>query len=171
MAARIRIPLILFRRVGKKSMIKSQNYIPEKLYREIVKNMPISCVDVVIAGRGKFLMGKRKNKPAQGKWWFVGGRIRKGERLEQAVCRHVKTETGVSQVKIKKILGTTETFFKDSAQGPGTHTVNTTFFVEIPRGKVFLSVNSDNSELVWFSKIDKSWHPCVRQMLRSAGFK
>ncbi len=150
---------------------KRKNYIPEKLYREIVKNMPISCVDVLIASRGKFLLGKRKNKPAQGKWWFVGGRIRKGERLEQAARRHVKTETGVSQIKIKKMLGTTESFFKDSAQGPGTHTINTTFLVEIPRDKILLPADSENSEIEWFSRINKNWHPCVRQMLKSAGFK
>lgn len=150
---------------------KHQNYISKKLYGEIVKNVPISCVDVIITSRGEFLLGRRKNKPVQGKWWFIGGRIQKGERLEQAVRRHVKIETGISKMKIKKLLGTTESFFKNSAQGPEAHTVNTSFLVEILRGKIFLPANSENSELAWFSRIDKSWHLCVQQMLRLAGFK
>jgi ADP-ribose pyrophosphatase YjhB (NUDIX family) len=36
------------------------------------------------------LLLRTKNEPAKGEWWFPGGRIKKGESLEQASHREVK---------------------------------------------------------------------------------
>jgi colanic acid biosynthesis protein WcaH len=143
--------------------------IPADFYRKIVQVMPISCVDVIVSSRGKFLLCKRKNKPAQGKWWFIGGRVFKNETLQDAVRRKVLEETGMSKMKIKKLLAAKETIFKDSAFGPSTHSVNSVFLVET-NSKNLLRPDSQSSELHWFSRIDGHWQSYVKDVLRLAGF-
>jgi ADP-ribose pyrophosphatase YjhB (NUDIX family) len=150
---------------------RRSDFIPEELYKRILEFIPVPCVDIVIVHRDKFLLGRRKNKPAQGKWWFVGGRIRKGERLIRAVLRHVKTETGIAGGRVRKILGAQETIFRNSAHGPSSHTVNIVYLVKVPRDEIIVPANSENSHFRWFSAIEKHWSPYVKDMLRAAGFK
>ena len=168
-------------------------HISPKFYKKILEVLPVACADAVIVSRGPlrsrsspasprrveagearkprlFLLGKRKNKPARGEWFFIGGRILKGEKLEDSLRRHIELETGIKSAKIKKLLGACETIFKTSAQGPSSHTVNFVYLSEIPRGKI-LPADDEHSEIRWFSRIDRKWHPYVREMLRKAGFK
>ena len=145
-------------------------YINQKLYKKILEVLPVACADSVVVHGKKFLLGKRKNKPAKGGWFLIGGRIIKGEKLEDAARRHVSEETGIKRVKIKKFLGARETIYPDSAQGPSSHTVNFVYLAEINPAKTF-SVSKESSEFKWFSKINKTWHPYAREMLRKAGFR
>ena len=148
---------------------ESEN-IPESLYKKIIRVMPIPCVDAVIIKGDNFLLGKRTNKPARGQWFVIGGRIFIDEKLEEAIFRHIKKETGVKKIKIRKVLGTKEVVFKNSAQGPSSHAISTVFLVELSKD-VAIPANAENSKLGWFSRIDRRWHPYVREMLRRAGFK
>lgn len=143
-------------------------HIENKLYRKILSVMPVPCVDAVIVNGNSFLLGKRANKPVQGEWCVIGGRILKGESLENAVKRHVRAEAEISGLKIKKFLATIPTIFRDSAQGPSSHTINSVFLVEAKSKK--FKASKENKELRWFSKIDKDWHPYVKEVLKLAGF-
>ena len=67
--------------------------IPQDLYNEILSTMPIICVDGIIQKGGETLLLLRDNEPEKGKWWFPGGRVLKGERLEDAINRKIKEET------------------------------------------------------------------------------
>ena len=59
--------------------------IPAEQYKEIIKVLPILCVDIVIKNnRGEYLLVKRAHEPLKGRWWVVGGRVHKGESIEQA---------------------------------------------------------------------------------------
>jgi len=145
-------------------------HIEEKLYKKILRAIPIPCVDAVVVRRGKFLLGKRANRPAKGEWWFVGGRVLKGETLLRAVARHVRIETGIANIKIKRILTARETIFRNSEQGPSSHTVNIVYLAEAPSLRVFRA-NKESSAFGWFSEIDKKWRPYVKDALRLAGFK
>jgi len=70
--------------------------IPRGQYAEIMKVLPILCVDVVIKNlRGEYLLIKRGNRPLRGRWWVVGGRLFKKETLEQAAIRKVREEVGL----------------------------------------------------------------------------
>ena len=83
----------------------AMNFIPTEQYATIISVLPILCVDVLIINQfGEYLLVKRANEPKKDVWWPVGGRVHKGETLEQAVIRKVREETGLS-VKTMKPVG------------------------------------------------------------------
>ena len=130
--------------------------------------MPIACVDIVIKKGEKFLLLKRKNKPAQGQWWFIGGRVEKNELLEKAALRKIKEETGLDVV-LKKIIGVDQTIFKDGPFGNGVHTINVVFLGEV-KGKNKVKLDSQSVDYKWFHQINARWHPYVKKFLKLAGF-
>lgn len=65
------------------------------LYEKILQVMPIPCVDIVLVNDDdEILLVLRANKPAQGKWWFPGGRVYFGETRKNAVKRKLFEECG-----------------------------------------------------------------------------
>lgn len=78
--------------------------IPSEQYKKIVEVLPILCVDVIIKNsKGEYLLIKRANEPLKDQWWVIGGRVLKGESLEQAAKRKVKEEAGLEIDGIKSI--------------------------------------------------------------------
>lgn len=116
--------------------------------------MPIPCVDIVIVNEGAVLLGRRVNKPAQGKYWFPGGRVAKGETLIKAAQRKAKEETGLT-VKILKQLGTDETIFLDGPFDGPTHTINVVFLATFKKGDE-LKTDRQNDTLEWFTTLPKN---------------
>ena len=79
--------------------------IPVELYKNIIDVISILCVDIIIQNsQHEYLLVKRKNEPLKGKWWIVGGRILKGETVEQAAIRKVKEELSIDIKKLKLIV-------------------------------------------------------------------
>ena len=79
--------------------------IPTDKYKEILAVLPILCVDIVIKNpKGEYMLLKRSNEPKKDQWWVIGGRVLKGETLEQAVVRKVKQETNI-EVKSMRPIG------------------------------------------------------------------
>jgi colanic acid biosynthesis protein WcaH len=79
--------------------------IPSEKYAEIIEVLPILCVDIFIQNpRGEYLLIKRANEPKKDKWWPIGGRVYKGETLEEAAIRKIKDETAL-QVKAVRPIG------------------------------------------------------------------
>lgn len=74
------------------------NHIPQDKYDEIISLIPIVCVDVAIVYDSKILLVKRRDEPAAGEWWLPGGRLYKGETLEDCALRKAKEETGLECV-------------------------------------------------------------------------
>ena len=149
--------------------MKKQIFLPKKIYKVIHTHSPIACVDIVVKYGNKFLLGKRKNKPVQNKWWFPGGRILKGETFKRAVIRKVKEETGLS-VKIIRYLGIDETIFPDGPFGKPSHTINIVFLVTPIGSNHKITRDSQHDEFQWFSQINKKWHPYLKKFLELAGF-
>lgn len=78
--------------------------IPIEDYKKIVEVLPILCVDIIIKNRtGEYLLIKRANEPLKDQWWVIGGRVLKGESLEQAAKRKVKEEVGLEIDDVKSI--------------------------------------------------------------------
>lgn len=143
-------------------------HIPDELYKEILKVIPFVCVDIVIKNGDTFLLAKRLNKPAQGQWFFPGGRVIKNEELEAAAHRKLKQETGLSGV-IEKVLGVDSTMFSDGPYGDSIHSVNVVFLVT-PTDPDTIILNNQNGAYQWYTHIDDSWHPYVKKFLELAGF-
>ncbi len=148
--------------------------IPEKQYRKIVTSVPLPCVDLVVVYNGKFILGKRRIKPAEGGWWPPGGRVLIGEKLTDAVKRKLRDDLGIAAgYSAPKFLLTGETIFKNPKGGYFRHTVNAVYLVKLnkkPDVDFEKSGISDFSEVKWFSKINKNWDPYVKLCLKKAGF-
>jgi ADP-ribose pyrophosphatase YjhB (NUDIX family) len=121
--------------------------IPETLYREILRVLPILCVDIVIEGpAGKYLLVKRRNEPLMGEWWTVGGRVLQGEMAEDAARRKLKEEVGL-EAGAMEFIGFYENCFDCNAfEAKPYHTVSLiykTVFREMPPAPVLDSQSSD----------------------------
>lgn len=96
-------------------------------FRLVVASTPLVAIDLVVDdGAGRFLLGLRKNRPAQGAWFVPGGRIHKNERLDAAWQRIVTAELGVSDAGAKRetatLLGVFEHLYADGFGGPEAST-------------------------------------------------
>ncbi len=106
--------------------------IPEETYRSIVDTMPILCVDAIIRNdRQEVLLVKRTNEPLKDEWWVPGGRVYKGESLENAIKRKIKEELGID-IKIKGAVGYYEDQFEKNPLNleSGLHTLGIVFEAE-----------------------------------------
>lgn len=152
-------------------MIEKVEFISDEDYKKILEMMPIPCVDVVLIHDGKFLLGKRKNEPGKEWWWIFGGRVFKGETLEEAAVRKVEEEVGINIDKSNlRFLGTSETMFDVSQLAGSTHTINTFFSYNLD-DEFEINLDGQNSETKWSDKIDPELHPYLKLVLRKSGFK
>ncbi|MGA9347297.1 MAG: NUDIX domain-containing protein, partial [Anaerolineae bacterium] len=88
--------------------------ISTEQYTEIVRVLPILCVDVVVMNtNGEYLLVKRANEPRKGHWWVIGGRVFRGETMEQAAIRKVKEEVGLDAQSFRPIGYYEEVFGKN----------------------------------------------------------
>ncbi len=123
------------------------NKIPQPLYDEIIKNLPIVCVDVLIWHLDSYLLVRRKNEPALGQLWFPGGRVQLNEYGENTALRVAKEEVGLD-CKVRKSLGVYETIFNQGPiEGFGIHTVNLCYLLHATSNKVKL--DDQSSEFLW----------------------
>lgn len=125
--------------------------IPKEEYNKILDSMPIPCVDLVIQHNGSFLLGKRSNEPMKDKYWFVGGRIRKGETFYECLTRLLKEEANITDIKSFRYIDTLETFFDIGPMGKPIHTINVTYHVLLnSQDKVKLDSSQFIDEPLWY---------------------
>jgi len=148
-----------------------KGFIEKELYDKICAVVPIVCVDIVVVSEKKFLLGKRKNNPAKGQWFFPGGRMYKNETVERAAIRKAREEIGLSlKKKDLEILGFGETIFKEGrGVDKNRHTVNIVFKVAT-RSKRFHFDKTQHAQLRWFDSVHPKWNPYVKFFLKKAGF-
>ncbi len=103
--------------------------IPPDQYSEIIRVLPILCVDIIIKNiNGEYLLVKRNNEPKKDEWWIIGGRVLKGETLQSACLRKAKEEAGLRISNVSPI-GYYELFADKNAFGLpfAYHTVSVVF--------------------------------------------
>jgi len=137
--------------------------IPSDTYKEFHRLMPILCVDLVVKHHDRFLLVKRKNKPAQGKWWFPGGRVWKGETLKASAKRKLKEEVGL-KTNEPILLGFEETFFRDGPFGDPTHSINAVFMITVT-SKTVPVLDNQSSNAMWYDNVDRKWDGYVKKFL------
>lgn len=70
-------------------------------------NSPQLCVGAVAVRAGHLLLVQRATDPGQGLWSLPGGRVERGEAMQEAVVREVREETGVD-VLCEQLVGWVE---------------------------------------------------------------
>ena len=111
-------------------------------------NSPRLTTDGAIIKNGKILLVKRKNEPFKGKWALPGGFVEYGEKVEDAVIREVKEETGLV-TKIKEFVG----IYSDPNRDPRGHTVTIVFLLEIIDGKPNAADDADEVKFFNLNKL------------------
>ena len=107
---------------------------------------PRLTVDGVVIKDTKILLIKRKNNPFKGKWALPGGFVDYGERVEDAVLREVKEETGLDTT-IESLLG----IYSDPDRDPRGHTVSIVYLLSLKGGTLR---GGDDALLAKFFEID-----------------
>ena len=139
------------------SMREEVDFIPDALYTQIVKCLPIVSVEGLIVIDGVLLFLRRNNEPVKGLWWFCGGRIRKGESLEAALRREVKEETGLEIVDCELINVYSRVF-------PQRHDIAIVYLCRCKKAKITL--NNEHSEFALFRSAPAGLHPYMLEVMK-----
>ncbi len=120
----------------------------------IIKNTPLVSIDLIIRNEGgQVLLGYRRNRPAQDYWFVPGGRIRKGERSQEALKRIAQTEVGIAPGRGQgQLLGVFDHMYDDNfydIPDISTHYVVLVYQFET-RSDMPLSKDDQHAELKWW---------------------
>lgn len=119
--------------------------VARPLYTRIVQVMPVVCVDLVaMEPRGAVLMVRRVNPPAQGRWWFPGGRVWYRELRSDAAVRKLKEECGLRPRSVRE-LGTFDVILEECGGVGASHGVATAFLARVSGKAVRLDRQSSQS--------------------------
>lgn len=72
--------------------------LPRETFLSVVEHSPLLALDFIVehpVDKGKYLIGRRTNPPANGFYFVPGGRVRKNETLGAAIARISGAELGV----------------------------------------------------------------------------
>ena len=133
------------------------NFIPNPLFDQIVKVLPIVSVEALIVIDKSLLFLRRKNKPAKGLLWFPGGRIHKGESLKQTLYREIKEETGLEIIDHKLVNVYSRVF-------PQRHDITIVYLCKCKESKIKL--NNEHSEYAFFKTSPEDLHPYLIEVIQ-----
>lgn len=109
---------------------------------------PLVGVGAVIIEQGRVLLVRRGAPPQQGQWSLPGGLLEVGERLEDAVRREVREETGL-EVEVISLAGVFERIVPDAAGRTEYHYVLLDYLCRPSGGE--LRPASDVEAAAWVS--------------------
>ncbi|MAF16641.1 MAG: GDP-mannose mannosyl hydrolase [Marinomonas sp.] len=124
-------------------------------FKFVVQTVPLFSIDLVVLNeKNQILVGKRKNAPAKGYWFVPGGRVYKGEALEDAFSRITSTELGVKLDYLSTVqLGLYDHLYRDSVFGDdiSTHYINAPYLARLPKDVVLNLPMDQHQEYRWVS--------------------
>ena len=93
--------------------------LSESDFLQVVQLTPLVAIDLLVHdSAGRYLLGLRSNRPAQGDWFVPGGRIHKGESLDAAFARITQTELGQAFERVQaRWQGVAEHHYPDNFAG------------------------------------------------------
>jgi colanic acid biosynthesis protein WcaH len=123
-------------------------------FLRIVDSTPLVSIDLILRNaRGEILLGRRTNRPAQGMWFVPGGRIRKNERVADALRRISRRELGV-EISQAQLLGVFDHLYPDNflgTTGVSTHYVVLGMAAPWPDG-VPVRADDQHEEMLWWAE-------------------
>lgn len=124
--------------------------LDDQIFKTIVNSTPLVSIDILIKKDNKVLLGRRVNKPAQGVFFSIGGRINKNETIDNAMARVALNELNIDLKSIPKFIGVFEHFYDDSIyKEVSTHYVNLAYEYEME--KIPDLPTEQHSEYKWFT--------------------
>lgn len=106
--------------------------LDDQIFKTVVDSAPLISIDLLVKKGNKILLGKRINKPAQGYFFSIGGRINKNETIGNAMARVALNELNIELKLTPKFIGVFEHFYDDSIyQDVSTHFVNLAYEIEV----------------------------------------
>jgi colanic acid biosynthesis protein WcaH len=124
--------------------------LDDKTFKIVVDSAPLISIDILLKKDDKVLLGKRVNKPAQGYFFSIGGRVNKNETIDNAMVRIVNDELNI-KVKYSPIfIGVFEHFYDDSIyENVTTHYINLAY--ELDLDKLSNLPKKQHNEYQWFT--------------------
>ncbi|QOT80469.1 GDP-mannose mannosyl hydrolase [Cupriavidus basilensis] len=141
-------------------------------FLSVVANTPLVSIDLLVTdAQGRVLLGRRRNRPAQGSWFVPGGRIRKDESLDAAFRRIVADELGLTGVERGDAAprGVFEHHYPDNfaaAPGISTHYVVLAYAWTMPDAAP-LGQPDQHSEYCWMTPAELLAHGEVHENTRA----
>jgi colanic acid biosynthesis protein WcaH len=145
-------------------------------FRTVVENTPLISIDLIVRNQsGKVLLGLRNNPPAKDYWFVPGGRILRGEHIDEAVERVSEEELGV-RIGIKScgFAGIFEHIYKENIYGSssGTHYIVIGLHAHVGTDSDHLP-EGQHRRFQWFSEEDilksENVHEYTKQYFRKKG--
>ena len=128
--------------------------LDDNTFKTVVDSTPLISIDLLVKKDNKILLGKRVNKPAQGYFFSVGGRVYKNEAITDAITRIAINELNIELKSTPKFIGVFEHFYNDGIyDNVSTHYINLAYELNID-DKVFNLPNEQHNEYQWFSVKD-----------------
>ena len=122
----------------------------DQIFKTVVDSAPLISIDILIKKGNKILLGKRINKPAQGYFFSIGGRINKNETIDNAMARVALNELNIDLKSTPGFIGVFEHFYDDSLyENVSTHYVNIAYEYEMKETPDLPA--EQHSEYKWFT--------------------
>ena len=139
-------------------------------FKTVIDSTPLVSIDILLKKDNKILLGKRINKPAQGYFFSMGGRINKNESIDNAMARVALNELNIELKSIPKFIGVFEHFYDDSIyKNVSTHYVNLAYEYEVEEISDFPI--EQHNEYRWFGISEllesKQVHKYVKDYFRN----
>jgi len=111
------------------------------------RRYPLVAVDaVVMRPDGSVVLVKRAKEPFKGFWALPGGFVEYGERVEEAIKREVREETGL-EIAVEGLVGV----YSEPSRDPRGHIISIAFFAREIGGS--LRPSSDAADVRAFSAL------------------
>ena len=128
-------------------------FVPKDIYYQIIKNTQLVSIDVILryldleANQYKYLLGLRKNKPAQNTWFIPGSRIYKEVLIKDGIKLVCEKEYGTNFNYEPEFVGVYEHIYQDNFVDNlfGTHYIDFAFLITINQEEV---ENLDLTQLI-----------------------
>ena len=122
----------------------------DQIFKTVVDSTPLVSIDILLKRENKVLLGRRVNKPAQGYFFSIGGRINKNETIDNAMARVALNELNIYLKSTPEFIGVFEHFYDDSMyENVSTHYVNLAYEYEVE--EIPNLPTEQHSEYQWFS--------------------